>query len=170
MGIRLDVRTLALSWAMLALGHSNARSRPDPRAPACCCTCWLGLSAMLCALRLLLLLGTRVRAGAAPTYVLCAPRLLLQGPRMLLLRLHRRACAWGMPNCMRERGWEHSTRTRVDPGCVLHHEGPSLVLQGRMVLRHARMHFNQGVLGDLCTDRPLRALLTIGASPHNKDR
>jgi hypothetical protein len=36
---------------------------------------------------------------------LCAPRVLLLGSRVLLLRLHGRACAWGLPAaCKREVG------------------------------------------------------------------
>jgi hypothetical protein len=35
---------------------------------------------------------------------------------------------------------------------------------------HVRMHFDQGVLGSLSTDRLLRAGLTIGADLHDKDR
>jgi hypothetical protein len=80
----------------------------------------------------------------------------------------------------RERGWEHSARTRVDSGCMLHRGGSSLVVQGRLVLRplgagpsgalHACMHFDQRVLGYLGTDRPLRARPTIDASPYDRGR
>jgi hypothetical protein len=88
-------------------------------------------------------------AVVAPAGVLHAPRLLLLSPRVLLC-LHKRACAWGSPSCMRERGWEHRAR---NPGCMLHRGRPSLVVQGRLVLHLARsdtldalMHFDQGVL------------------------
>jgi hypothetical protein len=46
----------------------------NARAPACCYAYWL----------------------ATPACVLCAPHMLLLGPCVVLLRLHERACAWGM--------------------------------------------------------------------------
>jgi hypothetical protein len=69
--------------------------------------------------RVIFLLNFVWLVGSVTTsaHVLRAPRLvLLRSPRVLLLRLHRRACVWGPPSYMRERGWEHSTRTRVDLG------------------------------------------------------
>jgi hypothetical protein len=64
---------------------------------------------------------------------------------------------------------------------MLYRRGLSLVVQGdawfcvRWVLTrsgalHACMHFDQGVLGYLGTDRLFRARLTIGASPRDRDR
>ena len=41
------------------------------------------------------------RAPVVLARVLRAPRmLLLLGPRVLLLRLHGKACAWSLPKCM----------------------------------------------------------------------
>jgi hypothetical protein len=62
--------------------------------------------------------------------------LLLLNPRVLQLRLHKRACAWGLRSYMRERGWEHNARTYVDPSWMLHRGGgPSPLVQGWLVLR-----------------------------------
>jgi hypothetical protein len=72
------------------------------------------------------------RAAAAPARMLRASRLLLLlNPRVLQLRLHKRACAWGLRSYMRERGWEHNAHTYVDPSWMLHRGGgPSPLVQG----------------------------------------
>jgi hypothetical protein len=76
---------------------------------------------------------------AAPARELCAPRVLLglSSRVLLLLRLHMRLREHvrGARPAAYARGWEHNVHIRVDPNCMLHHGGPSLVVQGRLVLR-----------------------------------
>jgi hypothetical protein len=127
---------------------------------------------------LLLLLRLERAAAATPVCVLHVPRLLLLGPRVLLLRLLGKHVCGVRLACMRERGWEHNAHTRVDPGCMLHRVDQSLVVQGvwfyvRWVLArsdalHMRMHFDQRVLDHLGTDCLLCACLTIGVGPHDR--
>jgi hypothetical protein len=111
-------------WAMPEAGRSEARAPPDTRErvllclPACFASHFAVAAGSTRAAASAGLLRPERTAATAPTRVLRVPRLLLLGLRMLLLRLHERACAWGALNCMRERGWEHNTHTRVDSGCV----------------------------------------------------
>jgi hypothetical protein len=63
---------------------------------------------------------------------------------------------------------------------MLHRGGPRLAVQGAWFcvccvlacssVLHAHLHFDQGVLGRLGTDCPLRARPTIRAGLHDKDR
>jgi hypothetical protein len=49
---------------------------------------------------------------------------VLRALHLMLLRLHGESmCVWPIEMHTRERGWEHNTRTHVDPGCMLHHGG-----------------------------------------------
>jgi hypothetical protein len=86
------------------------------------------------------------------------------------------ACPNARDQCEREGGREHSTHTHVltrlhvPPWGTKAPDSASVRVVDRSGALHAHMHFNQGVLGRLDTDRPLRARPTIGVGPHDRDR
>jgi hypothetical protein len=109
---------------------------PDTRAHVCCYTCWLAAPAHDASRPAPAAAGSARAVAAAHARMLRTLRLLLLlSPHVLRLRLHRRECVWGCPaTCERERVGAQRTY-RVDPSWMLHHGGPSLEVQGLLVLR-----------------------------------